>query len=338
MESAINQGRAGLRSRRFWLGLGISVVSLILVFRGVNVQALTSALRTADYVWLLPAIALLAASLALRAVRWRGLFFPQTGLNLTTLFHVLNISYLANNILPARAGELIRAGLISKRESVSASRALATVVVERVLDGLTLLVILVLLLPVFPVPEWVARTGQMAGMAVGAAGLGLLVLSTQRSRSVRWSNTVLEHVPRIDGARWAERIGDLVDGLSAVRSPGALVKAGAWSVVVWALSGVAYYCVLEAFNLRLSMMAGFFLLAVTTLVQIVPATPGYVGVFDLVAVEALSIFGVERSLALSCVIVLHAVSYATFSSMGFISLVRESLRTGIGHEEVLPWS
>lgn len=316
---------AGLRSWRFWLGLGISVVCLVLVFRGVDLQELAAALRTAKYLWLLPAIGFLAVSLAVRAIRWRGLFFPPTGLRFTTVFHVLNISYLANNILPARAGELIRAGLISTRAPVSASRALATVVVERVLDGVTLLVILVLLLPLFPVADWVVRTGQVAGVFLVVVGLGLVVMSTQRSRSVEWSHAVFRRIPRIDGARWAERAGGLVDGLSALRSAAALVRAGAWSGVIWGLSGAAYYFVLQAFDLQLAVTAGFFLLAVTTLVQIVPATPGYVGVFDLVAVEVLSALGVERSPALSCVIVLHAVSYATFSAMGLISLVRESL-------------
>ncbi|MFQ5856761.1 MAG: lysylphosphatidylglycerol synthase transmembrane domain-containing protein [Anaerolineae bacterium] len=321
----IDRALAGLRTWRFWLSLGISIVCLVLVFWGVDVQEFTSALRAAEYVWLLPAIGLLAGSLAVRTLRWRVLFFPQTGLRFATLFHVLNVSYLINNILPVRAGDLIRASLISTREPVSASRALATVVVERVFDGLTLVLMLAFLLPLFPVPEWVARIGQVAGVFLASAGVGLLVLSTQRARSVRWAHAILGRVPRIDGLRWAERVDGLVDGLAALRSPAALGQAGVWSVVVWLLSGVAYYFVLRAFDLHLSITAGLFVLAVTTLVLIVPATPGYVGVFDYTAVLALSVFGVERSLALSCAIVLHAVSYVTFSAMGIMSLVRESL-------------
>lgn len=325
MRSLIDPARAGLRSWRFWLGLGISAVSLVLVFRGVDAQELTSALRAAEYAWLLPAIGLLAGSLAIRAFRWRVLFFPQTGLRLATLFHVLNTSYLINNVLPARAGDVIRAGLISTREPVSASRALATVVVERVLDGLTLALMLAFLLPLFPVPDQVARIGQVAGTSMAAAGVGLMILSTQRARSVRWAHAILDRIPRIDKLQWSERIGSLIDGLGALRSPAALGRAAIWSVIVWMLSGVAYYFVLRAFDLQLSITAGIFVLVVTTLVLIVPATPGYVGVFDYAAVLALSVFGVERSLAVSCAIVLHAASYVTFSAMGLISLIRESL-------------
>lgn len=328
MRALIDQGLAGLRRWRFWLGFGISAVCLALVFRGVDFQELASALRAAEYVRLVPAIVLLAGSLVVRTLRWRGLFFPQTGLRFRTLFHVLNIGYLANNILPARVGDLVRAGLVSTREPVSASRALATVVVERVLDGLTLVLILVFLLPLFPVPDWVARIGQAAGVVMGSAGLGLVVLSTQRARSVRWAHAILSRIPRINGMRWAEQVGGLVDGLGALRSPAALGQAGLWSVMVWVLSGLAYYFVLQAFDLGLSVAAGMFVLAVTTLIQIVPSTPGYVGVFDYTAVLALSLFGVERSLALSCVVVLHGVSYVTFNAMGLFSLVRESLPLG----------
>lgn len=325
MLSLMGRAAASLRSRRFWIGLGISIVSLVLVFRGVRFQDLKGALRTVEYVWLLPAAGLLIVSLAVRAVRWRLLFFPQRGLKFVTLWHVVNISFLINNILPARAGDIARAGLISTREPVSASRALATIVVERILDGITVVLMLAVVLPLFPVPGQVARIGQIAGVSFVVLGVGLVALSTQRSRSVRWSHAALRRLPRIDGGRWAERVGNLIDGLQALRSPAAMGQACVWSVVVWLLSGVAYYCVLQAFDLQLSIMAGVFVLAVTTLVLIVPSTPGYIGVFDYAAVMTLSVFGIERSLALSCALVLHAVTYVTFSGMGLISLVRESL-------------
>lgn len=325
MATLIGRSLGALRDWRFWLGVAISVFSLVLVFRGIRLEDLESALRTVEYVWLLPAAGLLIASLAVRAVRWRLLFFPQQGLDLTTLFQVINIGFLINNIIPARAGDIARAGLISLREPVSGSRALATVVVERLLDGVTVVLMLVVVLPMFPVPDQVVQIGQLAGVSFVVLGVGLVVLSTQRARSVRWSQAVLGSIPRIDGAHWAERVGNLVDGLQILRSPMVMAQAGVWSVVVWLLSGVAYYCVLRAFDLSLSITAGIFVLAVTTLVLIVPSTPGYIGVFDAAAVLTLSVFGIERSLALSCALVLHAVTYVTFSGMGLLSLLRQSV-------------
>lgn len=334
MQPLVSRATAGLRNWRFWLGLGISVVSIVLVSQGVNLQELTSALRDIGLVWLLPAAFSLIGALAVRAVRWRILFLPQQGLRFTTLFHVINISFLVNNIVPARAGDLLRAGLISNREPVNTSRALATVVVERVLDGITVVLILTVVLPLFPVPDGVVRIGRVAGLAFVAVGVGLVILSTQRARSVRWANTILRRVPRVDEGRWSEGVGGLVDGLQMLRSPAAVGQAAVWSALVWLLSGVAYYFVLQAFDLQLSVAAAMFVLAVTTLVLVVPSTPGYIGVFDYAAVLALSIFGVERSLALSCAVVLHAVSFITFSVMGLISLLRESLSlsTVLGRE------
>lgn len=325
MSGIMSRSWGAFRNWRFWLGLLISLGSLVLLFRGVQFQELGSALRSVELVWLLPAVGLLVISLAVRAVRWRLLFFPQRGLNIVTLFHVINISFLINNVVPARAGDIVRAGLITTREPVSGSRALATIVVERLLDGITVVLLLVLVLPLFPVPAQVVRISQVAGVSFVGLGIGLIVLSTQRARSVRWAEAVFERVPRIDGGRWAGRVGNLVDGLQALRSPLAMGQAGVWSAVVWLLSALAYYCVLQAFDLGLSMAAGIFILATTTLVLIVPSTPGYVGVFDYAAVLVLSVFGVERNLALSCALVLHATTYLTFSGAGLISLLRESL-------------
>jgi uncharacterized protein (TIRG00374 family) len=314
-----------VRSWQFWVGVGVSIASLILAFRGVDIRGVANALQQAEYIWLVPSVALIVVSLGVRAVRWRILFHPVAGLRLAPLFNVINISFLVNNILPARAGDVLRAALISAREPVSASLALATVVVERILDGLTVILILIVLLPFFPVPEEVVRVGQVAGLILAGATVVLMVLATQRQRAVAWVEILLERLPYLSAKHWSDRVGRLIDGLQVLRSPGAMAQAVVWSAAIWLLSGVAYYFVFRAFQLQLSMLAGTFVLAVTTLVLILPATPGYVGVFDYAAVLALAVFGVDRNLALSTALVLHAVTYVTFSVMGLVSLLPESL-------------
>lgn len=316
---------AALRSWQFWVGVVVSLASLILAFRGVDIQGVADALRQADYIWLAPSVALIIVSLGVRAVRWRILFYPVSDLRLVPLLNVINISFLANNILPARAGDVLRAALISTLEPVSASVALATVVVERVLDGLTVILILIVLLPFFPVPDQVAQVGRVAGFVLVALIVSLLVLSTQRTRAVGWADFLLRRLPYVSADRWSDRVGRLIDGLQVLRSPGGMAQAAIWSGAIWLLSGAAYYFVFRAFHLQLSMLAGTFVLAATTLVLILPATPGYIGVFDYAAVLALAIFGVERNLALSTAVVLHAVTYVTFSVTGLISLVSESV-------------
>jgi uncharacterized protein (TIRG00374 family) len=306
-----------VRSWQFWVGVGVSIASLILAFRGVDIRGVANALQQAEYIWLVPSVALIVVSLGVRAVRWRILFHPVAGLRLAPLFNVINISFLVNNILPARAGDVLRAALISAREPVSASLALATVVVERILDGLTVILILIVLLPFFPVPEEVVRVGQVAGLILAGATVVLMVLATQRQRAVAWVEILLERLPYLSAKHWSDRVGRLIDGLQVLRSPGAMAQAVVWSAAIWLLSGVAYYFVFRAFQLQLSMLAGTFVLAVTT--------PCYVGVFDYAAVLALAVFGVDRNLALSTALVLHAVTYVTFSVMGLVSLLPESL-------------
>jgi len=276
--------------------------------------------------WLLPTAALLILGLWLRAVRWRVLFFPMQGLSLSRLFDAVNIGYLASNLLPARAGDLIRAGLVSSTEPVSASQALATVVVERVLDVFTVVFLLTLLLPILPIPTEIIRAGQVAGLSATAIALGLLVLSTQRARGVRWTWVLFSHIPRIDGERWAERVGGLIDGLAVLRLPWALGQAAVWSLLLWLTTAGAFYLVMQAFRLSLPPTAAVFVLCATALGVILPATPGYLGVFDYVVVLALALFGVERSLALSYALVLHGATYIVTSGAGVVSLVRYGRR------------
>lgn len=326
IQTFLTRGLSEVRSRRFVLGVVISGICLYLVFRGVAIAELAHALRNAGYVWLLPTAALLILGLWLRAVRWRVLFFPVRGVSLSRLFDAVNIGYLASNLLPARAGDLIRAGLISTTEPVGASRALATVLIERVLDVLTVVLLLTLLLPVLPIPTQLVHAGQVAGFSAFGAGGGLVILSTQRTRGVRWTEAFLRRIPHIDAERWAERVGGLIDGLAALRSPWALGQAAVWSLLLWLTTAGAFYLVMQAFHLALPPTAAVFVLCATALGVILPATPGYLGVFDYVVVLALALFNVERSLALSYALVLHGTTYVVVSAAGVVSLIRYSKR------------
>ena len=326
IQTFLTRSLAEARSRRFVLGVVVSGICLYLVFRGVAIAELAYALRSAGYVWLLPTAVLLILGLWLRAVRWRVLFVPVRELSLSRLFDAVNIGYLASNLLPARAGDLIRAGLISTTEPVSASRALATVLIERVLDVLTVVLLLTLLLPVLPIPPELVRAGQAAGFGAIGVAAALILLSTQRARGVRWTAALLERVPRIDAERWAERVGGLIDGLAVLRSPWALGQAVLWSLLLWLTTAGAFYLVMQAFHLGLPPTAAVFVLCATALGVILPATPGYLGVFDYVVVLALALFNVERSLALSYALVLHGVMYVVVSGVGVVSLMRYSRR------------
>ncbi|MFQ6057963.1 MAG: lysylphosphatidylglycerol synthase transmembrane domain-containing protein [Anaerolineae bacterium] len=313
---------------RFWIGIAISLICLILALKDVHFAEIGRALGQANYLLLIPALAAVLAGLGARAVRWRLLFYPQRDLRLDKLFSVLNIGYLLSNIFPARLGDLARAYLIGDLEKVSVARALSTVVVERVLDVITIVLFLALLIPFVPLPSWAARSGLVVGALFAALALLLIAVSYQKERGLRVLDRLLGLAPGLDGGRLLRGFGSLIDGFAVLRAQGALPGLIAWSLLAWTCSALINYFVMLAFDPRLPFTAAVFVLCVTVLGMTVPSSPGYVGVFDYLTVVALSLFAVEKDLALSYALVLHAVLYISMSLMGLLSLWRESYSLG----------
>jgi uncharacterized protein (TIRG00374 family) len=323
-----------MRKNRFWIGITISLICLILALKDVHFAEIGRALGQANYLFLVPALAAVLAGLGVRAVRWRLLFYPQRDLRLATLFSVMNIGYLLSNVFPARLGDLARAYLIGDLEKVSVARALSTVVVERVLDVITVVLFLALLIPFIPLPPWAARSGLVAGALFAALALFLIAISYQKERGLRLVGRLLGLVPRLDSQKWLASFGSLIDGFAVLRAQGALPGLILWSLVAWICSAFINYFVLVAFDPRLPFTAAVFVLCVTALGMTVPSSPGYVGVFDYLTVMALSLFAVEKDLALSYALVLHALLYVSMSFMGLVGLWRESTSLGQVREEI----
>src|SRR4030042_4011159 len=134
-----------MRNWRYGLGIAVSVACLYLSVRGIDWLALRDGLRQIRWIWLLPAWLFLVGGMVARAFRWRLLLQPLERLSTRRLFHVLNVGYMLNNILPVRLGDLARAYLCSELECLAVSRTLSTVVLERLADLLTVVVILLLI-------------------------------------------------------------------------------------------------------------------------------------------------------------------------------------------------
>ena len=128
-----------IRNWRFLIGVGVSLILLLVLLYQVDLSEVGEALTSANYLYLAPSIALYFVAVYFRAVRWRYLLSPLKVLRVGRLYTVVVIGYMANNLLPARLGELVRAYYLARREPINASSALGTVAVERVYDGMTLL-------------------------------------------------------------------------------------------------------------------------------------------------------------------------------------------------------
>ncbi|MGH2586514.1 MAG: lysylphosphatidylglycerol synthase transmembrane domain-containing protein [Dehalococcoidia bacterium] len=318
-----------MRYLRLLLGFALSAVALFLAFRNVDFADVGDALRTAAYGWIVPAVALIAVSLLVRAVRWRLLFYPNTNLHFGNVFGSMNAGYLVNTVLPARLGEVVRAVLLSRLEKVRVAHAVSTVVVERVLDLLTNIVILGLLIPFVALPS---DSVLPLLIATALAVIALVVMIAAGARP-----ELTHRLVRIASARlpqkWAERLHHTLDsvleGFRVLSNGGVALRLALLSLVIWLLVAAAMECMLLAFHLDLPLTAPMFVLALVQLSFILPSTPGHIGVFQFAAVEALAIgFNVDRNAALSFALVTNLVSFAPPALLGLWFIWRSGSSLG----------
>ena len=320
---------------RIILGTVATVFFLWLALRNVDISAVGDALQTANYIYLIPAAFCTVAGFCLRALRWSYILQPTKPVSFARLFPVMMVGFAANNLLPARVGEFVRAFLTGSRENISRSSALATIVVERVCDGLTLLTLMTVTLFLFPVPltdstlQAVMVVATVVFSVAAVILLGLILFPTRILVPVRFGTRRLP-------ARFAERadalINSFLDGLQLLREPRALLGLSGMSIGIWALEAASFGFVLRAFPLGLSigewLAASIFLLVFVNLGIMVPSVPGYIGTYQFFATLALSAFNVNADYAFGLAVVAHTMQYTLITGIGLISLWRLGLRIG----------
>jgi uncharacterized protein (TIRG00374 family) len=312
------------KNRLFWIGLLISLVALFLALRGLHWGEVGSALRDANYLLLLPAAVVMFFSLYFRAIRWGVLFHPRTDLRTGPLMGAMNVGYSVNNLLPLRVGEIVRAYLIGEAQQVSTAHALSTIVVERVLDVLTVVLMIVLLLPFIDLPAWATGPALVAGIVFVLLAVLLATLSMAR----QWALGLVDRGAGLLPMRYRERLHtaaeSVMEGFGILSNPAVLARSVAWSFASWFASALMMFIVQQAFDLRLGFEAGAFVLATTSLAMLVPASPGYIGTFELVAIKGMeNVFHVGSNTAASYALVQHAFLYLSPMVIAAFYLWRE---------------
>jgi glycosyltransferase 2 family protein len=313
----------GSASRRAYIQraaeIGISLFFLALALQGINLQALGAALQQANYIWLLPAIAVTLGILVVKGIRWQLLFLPDHRLAFAPAFTALCAGYLASNVLPARLGEVVRVVLLVSEEPVGVVRTASTIVVERLLDVLSVMIILVLLLPFVTLPPAMTRAAQSLGILSLVGAGALLLLSFWKERVLCWTRLVLQHIRILDRPAVYQALGHLIDGFAALRGRLGLALI-ALSLLSWFGSVAVAWCVSQAFAMTVPVTAMAFAVVVVALGMVIPSSPGYIGVFHYLATFALAPFGVPKDVALSFALVWHALNYIELSVVGLVAL------------------
>lgn len=314
--------------RKFWGGMAISLFFLALLFRKMDAAQLADAFRTMNVVWLVPAVLLTFASYYGRAIRWKFLLLPLKRCRMANLYPATIIGYMANNLLPARLGEFVRAFVLADRERLDKAAVFATLVMDRLLDGFSLLVILLITLFTIRFPDG----GKMGGtLATGGyitlviylcAVLFLVFLRKRTEATLRLTESLLSPLPKRVSEKLMPLLGSFIHGIrlpQKARHWGALFLS---SFFIWLFAIIPIDLVLRSFGVELPFSASLFIMVLLLFAVMVPASPGYIGTYHYACFRALTAFGVSDGRAVSIALIIHAVSFFPVIIAGFYHLWR----------------
>jgi uncharacterized protein (TIRG00374 family) len=320
-------GNIFLRRASLAIGLALGLLLLVLALRSVEPAGLRRALALTNPWFVLMALLSVAATVTAKALRWRLLFYPENdSLRVRSLICALLVGQTINLLLPARLGEFARAYLLGEIEKRRKLHALGTIVVEKLLDGLALLLLLGLVFLVLPVQDWLRMSGALAALATVLLLAAVLLLTGQRQRILALLGGVGRRVPLPGWLRPEGRFASFVDGLSSPRSIGVSARLIAWTAVIWFLGAATNYLVLVGMQIQVPLvLASLVVLVVVHLGLVVPTSPARIGVFHYLCLLSLSMLGVEQAQALAYGLVLHFVVVLPVLVAGLVCLWRENL-------------
>ena len=319
-------------SRKNWswpISILLAAVLLFLALRGVDWRALARTIAGARWEYIAMAAGTTSCSLFLRAVRWRILLNAEGRLGIKTVFCGNMAGYLGNSFLPARAGELVRSLLISRHGCLSKTYVLTTALAERLADVIALVLwsSLVLLGGVNPKPLWITNISRTMAVVAGAGAVAIVVLP-HTGRLVEGA------MARLPLGRFRKPLLALVEqvllGLRAFHQWSRFLGFAVLTVAIWLLDVLTSMNIGWALGLDLRFAVVLLLLTGLGLSSALPSTPGYVGIYQFVAVTVLAPFGVGRDEALAFIVVFQALSYVMVVLYGLPGLYvlegRASLR------------
>ncbi len=328
------------------VGIAISVVLLVYVFRNTDPREVLHEIAASDPWLLLAATAVATAVFWARAWRWRSILTPVVpDTPFKARFAAVNIGFMANNLLPARVGEFARAYALSRLTPVPVVAGLSSLVVERLLDALFLVIALFVTMALPGFPPWPADAGvdfpalaRGLGLAAAALAAVLFLLVLKPRLAVRGIEAVARRVLPLSFRRPViDALEAFLAGAGVLRRPGLMARAIGWTIVVWMLNGLGFWLAFHAFDLQLSMTAALFFQSCIAFAVSIPAAPGFFGTYEAAAAIVLvELWGREASRALGFAIGFHIAGFIPVTLMGLFYAWKLGLTLGgVARSEVI---
>ncbi|NQS91859.1 MAG: flippase-like domain-containing protein [Chloroflexi bacterium] len=319
---------------QLWVGMAISAGFLYLALRGLEINEIWEPLKSARYWWLLPGVGVYFIGVWVRAWRWHYLLRPIKSISTKKIFPTVAIGYMGNNIYPARAGEVLRAVVLKRKEKIPVSASLATIIVERLFDGVVMLGFVFLNLPKLATLTGTSGfIGNIQTLALWGSGaffgvLAVFMLAAMFPERAEKIITKLIQVflPEKIREKVLEIVFKFLNGLASLRSPKEALMVLLTSIVIWLLETGKYWLVMHAFDFQVSFFALMLMNGIVNLATTIPSAPGYVGTFDAPGIAVLSAFGVDQGVAAGYTLVLHAALWFPITLLGAYYMLKEGIR------------
>ncbi|MDD2900171.1 MAG: lysylphosphatidylglycerol synthase transmembrane domain-containing protein [Desulfuromonadaceae bacterium] len=321
-----------MHNLKFWLGIGVSLFFMALLFRKIDFHLLAAALRSANYLYVILAVGVTFVSYFMRAVRWRYLLIHEKNIPVPSLYQATIIGYMANNLLPARLGEFVRAYTLAQREHLETPAVFASLVIDRLFDGCTVLILLLVTLFTMQLPggmEDAAQALRAGGVIMFFFYCGVVLfmylLKRQTVRTLSAVSYILRPFPKSISERCIPLLGSFIGGIRLSPRGGHVASLLLTSVGIWCMCVLSVDMTLQSFDIHLPMTASMFILILLVFAVMVPASPGFIGTYHYACYKGLSIFGIPETLSVSIALIMHGTSFFPVIFAGMYYLWKNKL-------------
>jgi len=305
-----------------FLGLAVGALFIWLALRGTDFEGVKASFKSANYLYLIPVVFLSIIVQIVRSYRWGVIVEPLEKIDQGTLFSITSVGFMAITLLPVRMGEFVRPYLISRKSTIKLGSSLATIVVERIFDMLTLMILLLFVLMTVDLPEWVFRTAYAILLIIIPFFLLLIFLAVKREISVKGFDRIAGKLPPAFSSRLMKLFHSFLDGLQILPDWKKTVNLSLLSLFIWCLIAIITYILFSSFASmsELPLAAAFAVLIITALGVALPTAPGFIGNYHFSCVVGLTLFGIPKTDALTFAIVLHFIQFAVVIVLGLACL------------------
>ncbi|MCB0509138.1 MAG: flippase-like domain-containing protein [Bacteroidetes bacterium] len=307
------------------IGIIISAFFLWIVLKDIDYAALWDVLFEFNW-WILGlGLVLWLIGYGIRAWRWKVLIAPVKEISFRTSFEILVVGFTGNNLLPLRAGEIIRSILLGHKEHISKMTVFASIAAERLFDGIIILGLTILGASVLELPDWIVQTIWVSGLIFFTVLIGFIFLIFYNQQTMRLIGFFLKVIPEKFRGKVTDLLTVFTAGIGFLRDPKIMTKVLLSSLSIWLIEAGFYYIAAISFGFSITFIQTLFLKGILNLGILVPSAPGYVGTFEFFAIEALALIGIARTPALGYALVTHFVEFIAINILGVYYWIKYGL-------------